>query len=87
MIDDDLTGFTVPVHRSLTTPLLMAGAPRSLAILNGTLTAALGLGLHCLWAFPLGILVHIVAVIAAKQDPYYFECLRVHLPKKAYYYA
>ena len=86
-MDEDLPGFVVPVHRSLTTPLLMAGAPRAMAILNGTLTAALGLGLHCLYAIPLGVLIHLVAVLAAKYDPQYFEVLRTHLHRKAYYYA
>ena len=31
------TGFTVSVHRSLTEPILLGGAPRSVAILLGTL--------------------------------------------------
>ena len=30
-------GFEVALHRSLTEPILLAGAPRSFAILNGTL--------------------------------------------------
>ena len=41
-------GFFAPVHRALTEPILLGGAPRSIAILNGTLAAALGLGLR-LW--------------------------------------
>jgi type IV secretion system protein VirB3 len=40
----------VPVHRALTEPILLGGAPRSLAILNGTL----GLGLR-LWLVGLGM--------------------------------
>ena len=51
---DDVPGFSVPVHRALTEPILMAGAPRSLAIVNGTLAAALGLGLR-LWLVGLAI--------------------------------
>jgi type IV secretion system protein VirB3 len=38
-----LEGFEAPIHRSLTEPILMGGAPRGLAIVNGTLAAALGL--------------------------------------------
>ena len=45
---DPILGFTVPVHRALTEPILLGGAPRAVAILNGTLAAALGLGLR-LW--------------------------------------
>jgi type IV secretory pathway TrbD component len=29
-------GYFAPVHRSLTEPILLAGAPRAFAILNGT---------------------------------------------------
>ena len=37
-----------PVHRALTEPILLGGAPRAVAIANGTLAAAVGLGLR-LW--------------------------------------
>jgi type IV secretory pathway TrbD component len=84
-MEHEIAGYAVPLYRSLTTPLLLAGAPRALAILNGTLTAALGLGLHCLYAIPLGVLIHMVAVLAAKHDPQYFEVLRAHLHRQAYY--
>jgi type IV secretion system protein TrbD len=80
-------GFVVPFHQSLLTPVLIGGAPRRLAILNGTMTAAIGLGLHQLWALPLGILVHMLAVLAAKQDPQFFEVLLEHLKTKSFYHA
>ena len=35
----DVPGFLAPVRHALTAPLLMGGAPRSYAILNGTLAA------------------------------------------------
>src|SRR4026208_701224 len=41
-----LPGYEVPLHRALTEPILIAGAPRAFAILNGTLAAAIGLGLR-----------------------------------------
>mgnify|MGYP002016675539 CR=1 FL=1 len=37
-------GYYAPVHRSLSEPILLGGAPRAVAILNGTLAGALGLG-------------------------------------------
>ena len=43
-----IPGYEVALHRALTEPILLAGAPRSFAILNGTLAAAIGLGLR-LW--------------------------------------
>jgi type IV secretion system protein VirB3 len=58
----------------------LGGAPRSVAILNGTLAAALGLGLR-LWlaGLLLGILGHAAAVWAAKRDPQFVEVVRRHL--------
>ena len=45
---DDIPGYYAPVHRALSEPILLGGAPRSLAIVNGTLAGAIGLGLR-LW--------------------------------------
>src|SRR3546814_2417900 len=39
-----IDGFEVPLYRALTEPILLGGAPRGIAILNGTLAAAMGLG-------------------------------------------
>jgi type IV secretory pathway TrbD component len=73
-------GFEAPVHRALTEPLLLAGAPRALAILNGTLAGALGLGLR-LWLVGLGVwaIGHGLAVWAAKRDPLFVEVVRRHI--------
>ncbi|MFB2351339.1 conjugal transfer protein TrbD, partial [Priestia megaterium] len=38
-------GFEVALHRSLTEPILLGGAPRPVAIAIGTLAAAVGIGL------------------------------------------
>ena len=75
-----IDGFEVPLHRSLTEPILMGGAPRSIAILNGTLAAALGLGLR-LWLVGLGLwaIGHFAAVWAAKRDPQFVDVVRRHL--------
>lgn len=76
----NLPGFVVPVHRSLTEPILLGGAPRAIAILNGTLAAALGLGLR-LWL--VGLLLwavgHAAAVWAARRDPLFADVARRHL--------
>ena len=76
----EVPGFTVPVHRALTEQILLGGAPRSLAILNGTLAAALGLGLR-LWLVGLGLwaIGHFAAVWAAKRDPQFVDVVRKHL--------
>ena len=35
-MDEPVEGFAVPVHRALTEPILLGGAPRAVAIVNGT---------------------------------------------------
>jgi type IV secretion system protein TrbD len=79
-MDEPVVGFSVPVHRALTEPILLGGAPRAVAILNGTLAAALGLGLR-LWI--VGLLLwaigHAAAVWAAKRDPLFVDVVRRHL--------
>ncbi len=78
-------GFTIPVHRSLTEPILMGGAPRSAAILNGTFAAALGLGLQ-LWVIGTlyWLIAHGICVFAAKRDPQFLEVLIRHVRHKGY---
>ena len=63
-------GYEIPLHRSLTEPILMAGAPRSAAIAIGTLAAVLALGLR-LWIPGLifWVLGHSAAVMMARSDP------------------
>lgn len=77
---DVVPGFSVPVHRALTEPILLGGAPRSITILNGTLAGAVGLGLQ-LWLA--GILIwalgHLAAAWAARRDPLFVEVGRRHL--------
>jgi len=77
---DEVPGFSVPVHRALTEPILLGGAPRSIAILNGALAAALGLGLR-LWLVGIGLWAvgHFAAVWAAKRDPAFVDVVRRHL--------
>lgn len=81
-----LEGFEAPLHRSLVEPILLGGAPRGIAILNGTLSAALGLGLQqwiagiALWA-----IAHSIAVVAAKRDPLFGPVLVRHLRQRTYF--
>jgi type IV secretion system protein VirB3 len=79
-MDGPVPGFVVPVHRALTEPILLGGAPRSVAILNGTLAAVFGLGLR-LWLAGLLVWVigHGLAVWAAKRDPLFVDVVRRHL--------
>jgi type IV secretion system protein VirB3 len=78
--DETVAGFYAPVHRALTEPILLGGAPRAVAIVNGTLAAAIGLGLR-LWIAggALWLIGHLAAVWAAKRDPAFVEVVRRHL--------
>ncbi|HKQ10257.1 MAG TPA: VirB3 family type IV secretion system protein [Rhizomicrobium sp.] len=80
-----IDGYEVPLYRSLTEPVLLAGAPRAVAIVNGTIAAALGLGLR-LWVAGLILWVvgHSIAVFAAKRDPDFVEVLRRHLRQRTH---
>ena len=79
----DTPGFQVPLHRSLTEPILIGGAPRNFVILNGTLAAAIGLGLR-LWIA--GVLIwlagHAVAVWVTRKDTSFLVVLSRHTRHK-----
>jgi type IV secretion system protein VirB3 len=80
-----IEGFEAPIHRALVEPILLGGAPRGAAIVNGTIAAALGLGLQqwiaglIVWA-----LGHTLAVFAAKRDPDFAPVLVRHLRQRGH---
>ena len=76
----DIPGFTAPVHRALTEPILLGGAPRTIAIANATIAPAVGLGLR-LWLVGLALwaIGHMLAVYAAKRDAQIADVARRHL--------
>jgi type IV secretion system protein VirB3 len=73
-------GYFAVVHRALVEPMLLGGAPRTVAIANGTLAAAVGLGLR-LWlvGLALWLIGHALAVWAARYDSQFVEVGRRHL--------
>ncbi|MBV1691481.1 VirB3 family type IV secretion system protein [Novosphingobium sp. G106] len=81
-----IEGFEVPIHGSLGSPILLGGAPRGLAIVNGTVAAAVGLGLQQWLA---GLLIwgagHTIAVFAARRDPDFAPVALRHLRQKGYF--
>ena len=81
-----IEGLEAPLHRALTEPILLGGAPRAIAIVNGTIAAALGLGLQ-MWiaGLVLWVVGHSFAVFAAKRDPDFVAVLARHLRQKAWW--
>jgi type IV secretion system protein VirB3 len=84
-MSEHIEGFEAPLHRALTEPILLAGAPRAIAIVNGTIAAALGLGLR-LWiaGLLLWVVGHSIAVFAAKRDPDFAPVITRHLRQKGW---
>jgi type IV secretion system protein TrbD len=80
-----IEGFEAPIHRALVEPILLGGAPRAIAILNGTVAAALGLGLQQ-WIAGLAVWAvgHTLAVFAARRDPDFAPVLVRHLRQKGH---
>jgi type IV secretion system protein VirB3 len=80
----DVPGFTVPLHRSLTEPILIAGTPRAIAISVGTLAAAVGIGLQ-LWLPGLVVWItgHAAAVWLTRTEPQFVGVFARHLRLRA----
>jgi len=78
-------GFAAPLHRALSEPILLGGVPRGIAILNGTVAAALGLGLQAwLAGIAMWLIGHSLSVFATKRDPEFATVLVRHLRQKAW---
>ena len=82
----------VPIHPSLTRPLLLGGAERELVLVNGTVIAALifGVGFHSVSLAIAGVLAtagHWALIRAAKYDPRLSRIYVRHVRYQAYYPA
>jgi len=78
-------GFEIGFHSALSEPIMIGGAPRTIALLNGTLTAVVALGLQQPWiGLPMGVVVHALAYWLSRKDPYVFDVLRRHLRQPSY---
>ncbi len=85
---DATEGFEIGFHNSLSERVTIAGVPRMIAILNGTLTAVLALGLQVpLLGIPFGLSVHIGCYWLNKRDAYFFDCLKRHIRQRPYWDA
>ncbi|RNK84002.1 VirB3 family type IV secretion system protein [Xanthomonas vasicola] len=73
----------MPVHRALSTPRLLLGIPRDMAVVAFTTAAALVLGLQSWWSLPF----YIVMVLLTKYDTQWPEALKRALRLKNHYRA
>ena len=80
-----IEGLEAPIHASLGQAILLGGAPRGIAIVNGTIAAAVGLGLQQ-WLVGIAIWAvgHSIAVFAARRDPDFVPVLLRHLRLRGY---
>jgi type IV secretion system protein VirB3 len=80
-----IEGFEAPIHASLGQAILLGGAPRGIAIVNGTIAAAVGLGLQQ-WLVGIAIwaIGHSISGVAARRDPDFVPVLLRHLRQKGY---
>ncbi len=72
----EIPGYLAPVRQALTQPILLGGAPRAYAILNGTLAAIIAFAGAPFWGAGIGIAAHALGVFLAKRDPDFVEVLR-----------
>lgn len=78
-------GYEVPLHKSLTEPVLFAGVPRKLASINAIFSVAIGLGGQSWLAIPIGVGFHIVFAMLTKIDANFFEVLFRNIARNRYW--
>lgn len=77
-------GFNVPIHRSLTSKVMLGGIPRKIAILNGTVIISLVVGAHNLWILPVGFLSHMVLVALHRRDQDILTVIKRNLSRPSF---
>ena len=77
--------FSLPLYRSLTEQILLAGAPPMMIVFNFMIMSIFLFSFHFIWILPLNIAIHIGVCYVTKSDPQAFECLVAYLHQKNYY--
>ena len=81
----------ITMHQSLIRPVLLGGAERGLALLNGVISAALIFGIGSWQAAVIGIIfalvVHMILVNLAKTDAQFFDVYKRHVAYQDFYPA
>lgn len=85
-MSDHPQGYCVALRTSLTRPLLLAGVPRTFAILNATVAAAITFGLQQpLIGAPLWIVIQSASAYATARDPWFLETWPRAMAKPPYF--
>jgi type IV secretory pathway TrbD component len=69
-------GLRVPIHHALTTPLLLAGIPRSACYLLWTLAAAFAFGMQEIWVVPIASALHLALMALTRYEPHFMVVFR-----------
>ncbi|MFT3722138.1 MAG: VirB3 family type IV secretion system protein [Hyphomonadaceae bacterium] len=72
----EIPGFVAPLRQALTQPVLLGGAPRSLAILSGTIALVIVFAGALVAGIVLAIAGHAAGVFLARQDAQAVDALK-----------
>lgn len=78
-------GFRLPLYRSLTEQILLAGAPKNVIVANAVVAAFFIMTLHFFWILPLNMLIYFGSIYLTSTDEQFFACLVRYVRKKEYY--
>ena len=79
-------GYRIALRTSLTRPLLLGGVPRTFAILNATVAAAIAFGLQQpLIGLPLWLVIQSAGAYASTRDPWFLETWPRAMAKPAFF--
>jgi type IV secretory pathway TrbD component len=83
---DEPDGYYMALRTSLTRPLLLGGVPRTFAILNATVAAAIAFGLQQpLIGLPLWLAIQGAGAYATARDPWFLETWPRAMAKPAFF--
>ncbi len=83
---DEPDGYCIALRTSLTRPLLLGGVPRTFAILNATIAAAIAFGLQQpLIGLPLWLAIQSAGAYATARDPWFLETWPRAMAKPAFF--
>lgn len=85
MKEDFPAGYRLPLYRSLTEKLLLAGAPKNVIVINAMLAAIFIIPFSFFWILPINLLVYSGSIYFTQKDDHFFECLVRYVRKKDFY--